>query len=145
MIITILPYNWGLLNFSEGHLQGYFFLWLFCRAEPLFNSSGSSPSHGSTYREWRVEFRERRSSIRVVESGGLIAPPVEVGACREGGSTTCGAVGTTEESVRLTGLWLFPPVATVLLADGTIIHYGGGGSSSPSGSCKISFSSLVIF
>ena len=42
----------------------------------------------------------------MAESGGLIAPPVEAGACRGGGggvgSTTCGAVGTAEESGRLT-------------------------------------------
>ena len=60
----VLPYHWGLLSFSEGHLQGYFFLWLSGRAEPLFNASGSSPLSRSTYREWRVEFRERSGSIR---------------------------------------------------------------------------------
>ena len=46
------------------------------------------------------------------------------------GSTTCGAVGTGEESGRLTGLGLVPPdgplVATVLLAGGTIIQYEVG-------------------
>ena len=38
----------------------------------------------------------------VVESGRLIVPPVEAGACQGGGSTTCGALGTAEESGRLT-------------------------------------------
>ena len=46
------------------------------------------------------------------------------------GPTTCGAVGTVEESGRLTGLGLVPPdgplVATVLLAGGTIIQYEVG-------------------
>ena len=63
--------------------------------------------------------------------------------------TTCGAVGTIEESGRLIGLGLIPQVgplvAAVRLAGGIIIQYGGGGSSSPLGSCKISFSSLVTF
>ena len=85
----------------------------------------------------------------VVESGGLIVPPAEAGACQEGGSTTCGAVGTIEESGRLMGLGLVPPVgpplAAVILAGGIIIQYSGGGSSFPSGFCKISFSSLVTF
>ena len=85
----------------------------------------------------------------VVESCGLIVPPAEAGACQEGGSTTCGAVGTVEESGRLIGHGLVSPVglpvAAVLLAGGIIIQYGGGGSSSPSGSCKISSSSLITF
>ena len=82
---------------------------------------------------------------RVVESGGLIVPLAEAGACQGAGSTTCGAVETVEESRRLTGLGLVLLVAAVLLAGGTIIQYGGGGSSSPSGSCKISSSSLLPF
>ena len=63
-MVTVLPCHWGLLSFSEGHLQGYSFLWLFGLAEPLFNSDGSSPLSGSTYRKWRVEFRERSGSIQ---------------------------------------------------------------------------------
>ena len=82
---------------------------------------------------------------RVVESGGLIVPLAEAGACQGAGSTTCGAVETVEESGRLTGLGLVLLVAAVLLAGGTIIQYSGGGSSSPLGSCKISYSSLVTF
>ena len=60
------------------------------------------------------------AASRLVESCGLIVPPVEAGACRGGGSTTCGAVRTIEESRRLTNLTLVPPVgplvAVVLLA-----------------------------
>ena len=100
------------------------------------------------------------AASRVVESGGLFVLPAEAGACLVGSvvwgaggvgcsSTTYGAVWTVEESRRLTGLGLVPPVgppvAAVLLAGGIIIQYGGGGSSSPSGSCKISSSSLVTF
>ena len=156
VIITVLSYHWGLLSFSEGHLQGYSFLWLFGRVEPLLNSSGSSPLSRSTYREWRVEFRERSGSIRAGRVRWAhcnlqlrLEPAPGVGGQEVGGSTTCGAVGTVEESGRLIGLGLVSPVglpvAAVLLAGGIIIQYGGGGSSSPSGSCKITSSSLVTF
>ena len=100
------------------------------------------------------------AASRVVESGGLFVLPAEAGACLVGSvvwgaggvgcsSTTYGAVWTVEESRRLTGLRLVPPVglpvATVILAGGFIIQYAGGGSSFPLGSCKISFSSFVTF
>ena len=60
----------------------------------------------------------------VVESCGLIVPPAEAGACQEGGSTTCGAVGTIEESGRLMGLGLVPPVGPPLAAGppGSSVH-----------------------
>ena len=50
------------------------------------------------------------AASRVVESGGLIVPLAEAGACQGAGSTTCGAVETVEESGRLTGLELVSPV-----------------------------------
>ena len=76
------------------------------------------------------------AASRVVESGGLFVLPAEAGACLVGSvvwgaggvgcsSTTYGAVWTVEESRRLTGLGLVPPVvplvAAVLLAGRTII------------------------
>ena len=96
MIITILPYHWGLLSFSEGHLQGCSFPWLFGRAEPLFNSSGSSPLSRSTYWEWRVEFRERSGSIRggrvrwaevwcPALDSGLLSESYQIHSCSIGG------------------------------------------------------------
>ena len=127
MIITVFPYHWRWLDFSKRHLQGYSFLWFFGRAEPLFDSSGSSGLSRSTYRECRVEFRECSGGIR-------------------GGRGRAG--GSLSPQLRLTGLGLVPPlgppVAAVILAGGIIIQYGGGGSSSPSGSCKIPSSSLII-